>query len=171
MGAIGFVIGSIFAAMFIVSGVAAAWPENVPDPPVPASRIAIDPDWDSQRIEVRCPQSQNVGEIELLGYQTPSLFRVEAVRMRAGSPEGDLSVDAGFMLYERQMWRSQTPTVLVEGFRADGRWQSQLMNTTLILTRGNGFLMNAGLGTADVESRGWANDNAEQQCEGLFVAF
>lgn len=141
-------------------------------PPIAASRVEIDPDWDREFIEIRCPESEISGQVELLGNKTATSFRVEAVRIRTDRRSTDLSMGAGIEITERHMWRSSTPSVSVEGLRADGTWQSRYTDGPFTLARGQQFLLNATLGSVK-EGNGWNGEphDEEQECWEMMVSF
>lgn len=141
-------------------------------PAIKSSQVRMNPAWQSQMVDVRCPESEVSGKVEFLGKKTQTTFRLRAIRIRTDKKSTDLSADAGVLLYQRPSWRSRTPSVEIAGMRADGSWQSRYLDSEAVIARGQPLLMTVSLGAVK-GANGWNGEphDEKQSCRGLWVAF
>lgn len=170
-----FAVGTVVLVFIVISGfmaVGGAVSRALERDVVPPSSVRIDPSLEKVTFQVACPDTPDKGTIQLFGKRTETAFRVKAYRMRAGDKSRDLTRPAWFSLSQREIFRSSpAPSFEFGPIRADGRWQSRRVQGTLSFSRGNYWLLDAGLGvtgsTGSIKDQRWL----EERCDGVVVSF
>lgn len=172
----GLLLGTTTLFFFVFGGIAAiggSVSDALQREAVPASSIKVDSEWDRERILISCDATKEQGEIELLGKRTATSFEVRAYRMRAGGKDRDLTYPAWFSLSQRNFYRSgPTPSFDFGAIRADGRWHSRRVQGTLSFSRGEYWLIDAGLGVRKEKTEALIQARwLEERCDNRVYSF